>query len=186
MASVYKDKSRNKWRARYDGPDGKRRSKDFHRKAVAEKWLANQLADMERGDWIDPQGGRVTFTEWADAWLAGLPIKAQTRESYRQAVEDAKASFGGRRLTGLRRSMIVAWGGDMSQRLGPSTTTSRYRIVAMCLKAAVSDRLIRQTPCENVPLPRSTKGKVVPPTDEEVLAVAESISPRFRAATRLA
>ena len=47
------------WRARYYGADGRERSKSFERKIDAERWLSAQLAKLDRGEWVDPDLGKV-------------------------------------------------------------------------------------------------------------------------------
>ena len=51
------------WQARYLGPDGIDRPapQTFATKARAERWLTLQEAEIIRGDWKDPDAGRVGF-----------------------------------------------------------------------------------------------------------------------------
>ena len=71
------------WRARYYGPDGRQRNKSFKRKSDAERWLTQQRSLMTQGDWTDPAQGRITFGEYAGAWLESrADLKAKTRHQY--------------------------------------------------------------------------------------------------------
>jgi hypothetical protein len=56
--------------ARYKGPDGIDRPAPhtFDSKASADRWLTLQEAEIIRGDWIDPDAGRVNFAEYAATW----------------------------------------------------------------------------------------------------------------------
>ena len=74
------------WRARYYGPDHRERSKSFKRKIDAERWLAQQQAQMTKGDWIDPARGRITFGEYAPGWL-------ETRTSAKPKTRHQQASL---------------------------------------------------------------------------------------------
>ncbi len=69
--SVYKltDRRHRPWRAVYTGPDGRRRTKSFARKAEAERWLRTEVAAIDRGAWVDPAAGKVAFREWAGSGL---------------------------------------------------------------------------------------------------------------------
>ena len=49
------------WRARYRGPDGRERNRSFGRKIDAERWITEQQLPDDRGEWVDPAAGRVTF-----------------------------------------------------------------------------------------------------------------------------
>jgi hypothetical protein len=62
-------RGRDRWRARYRGPDGRERSKTFRRKVDAERFLATTEADKARGSWIDPARGRETMGVFWERWL---------------------------------------------------------------------------------------------------------------------
>lgn len=72
-----------RYRARYIGPDGTERSKSFpdKQKRKAEQWLANIEADMSRGDYVDPDAGKVTFEQYATEWTTTQITDPLTRES---------------------------------------------------------------------------------------------------------
>src|SRR6516225_10623012 len=71
------------WRARYRGPDGRERNKTFQRKGDAERWLTQQRSLMAQGDWTDPVRGRITFGDYAEAWLESrADLKPKTRHQY--------------------------------------------------------------------------------------------------------
>ena len=73
----------NSWRARYYGPDGRERNKSFRRKSDAERWLTQQRSLIAQGDWTDPALGRITFGEYAEAWLESrADLKPKTRHQY--------------------------------------------------------------------------------------------------------
>ena len=60
---------RNSWRARCRGPDRRERSKSVQRKSDAGRWLIQHRSLMAQGDWTDPAHERITFGEYALAWL---------------------------------------------------------------------------------------------------------------------
>lgn len=72
-----------RYRARYVGPDGTEKSKSFpdKQKRKAETWLANIEADMSRGDYIDPEAGKVTFEQYATQWMKTQITDPATREA---------------------------------------------------------------------------------------------------------
>ena len=64
------------WQARYHGPDGVDRpaSATFATLTDARVWLSTVEADLVRGKWIDPAGGRVLLRTYADKrWMADRP-----------------------------------------------------------------------------------------------------------------
>lgn len=70
-----------RYRARYVAPDGSEKSKSFpdRQKRLAEQWLAHIEADMSRGQYIDPNAGKITFKAFASDWLASQTTDAATR-----------------------------------------------------------------------------------------------------------
>jgi hypothetical protein len=65
-------------------------------KTDAERWLALMEAEIVRGDWIDPDAGRVSFGNYAGTWIgerAGL--RAKTVELYRYLLRQHLASTFG-------------------------------------------------------------------------------------------
>ena len=75
-----------RWQARYKGPEGIDRPapRTFAFKTDAERWLALMEAEIVRGDWIDPDAGRVTFGKYAETWIEERPgLRAKTVELYR-------------------------------------------------------------------------------------------------------
>jgi hypothetical protein len=75
-----------RWQARYAGPDDSDRPapETFPSKTDAEIWLTLKEAEIRKGDWINPDAGRVSLAEYARAWIeerAGL--RPTTIELYR-------------------------------------------------------------------------------------------------------
>lgn len=60
-----------RYRVRYIGPDGKERKKSFpdRAKREAEAFMVSTETDKLRGSYVDPLAGRMTFAEYAEAWL---------------------------------------------------------------------------------------------------------------------
>src|SRR5689334_8163363 len=72
-----------RYRARYVGPDGRRRSKIFGAvKADARAWLAAQQTDMIRKGWRAPEVGRRTVGAYAADYLARRDLRDGTRALY--------------------------------------------------------------------------------------------------------
>ena len=64
-----------RWQARHKGPDGIDRPAPhtFASKRSAERWPTFTEAEIVRGDWIDPEAGRIQFSEYAVAWIEERP-----------------------------------------------------------------------------------------------------------------
>ena len=70
--------------ARYRGPDGRERSKQFAKRADAERYLSAAEVTKAEGSWIDPARGRMRLREWL----------VRFQESERQALRPQGESFG--------------------------------------------------------------------------------------------
>src|SRR5262245_26445235 len=64
-----------RWQARFPGPDGLMRPADrtFETQTDAEVWLSVIEADIVRGNWFDPDAGRVPLGDCAKRWIAERP-----------------------------------------------------------------------------------------------------------------
>ena len=73
-----------RWQARYPGPDGMDRAapQTFGSKSDAEVWLTLKEAEIRRGDWLDPEAGKVSFGEYASSWIRDHVLKPRTLELY--------------------------------------------------------------------------------------------------------
>jgi hypothetical protein len=72
-----------RYRARYDGPDGRERSKSFANgeKKKAEDFLLTVGSDLLRGTYIDPAAAQMPFADFAESWLRTHACDESTRES---------------------------------------------------------------------------------------------------------
>ena len=81
-----------RWRARYRDLSGRSRSKTFDRKVDANQYLERIGADMQRGEWADPQLQKSIVATWAESWYTTTaPLKPSTRHGYRKALEPSGA-----------------------------------------------------------------------------------------------
>lgn len=180
-------RKRARWRARWRDPDGKQRTKVFDRKVDAEAHVTALEHRKRRGEYIDPDAGRITVREWCEAWRlmqAHRPsTMAQVESHFRLHLYPV---LGRHELRALRPSEVQGWVTGMTERLAPRTTETVYRHFASSMNAAARDRLIGRTPCEAIKLPKPERAEVVPPTVEQVAAIADAIYPRYRCAVILA
>lgn len=144
------------WRAWYYGPDGRQRNKSFKRKSDAERWLTQQRSLMAQGGWTDPAQGRITFGEYAGAWLESrADLKPKTRHQYQflmrqhimptwRTVPLAKITFEG----------LTHWISRLSLGgLGPSAIRQSVFVMSAALDHAVRSGRIRSNPARGLGLP---------------------------------
>lgn len=179
-------KPNGRYLARWRDPSGKQRAQTFDRKIDADRHLASLTVDQMQGRYIDPRSGKVTVGEVARRWADGQPWRQTTRERREQMLAvHVLPAFGAMPVRSVRRSDVQAWIGRMSSHgLAPRTIGSIVRTLGAVMRSAVADRLIAESPCDGVKLPRieAAHGALVPLTSDQVLAVADTIQPvRYRA-----
>ncbi|MFN7148958.1 MAG: tyrosine-type recombinase/integrase [Microthrixaceae bacterium] len=175
------------WLARWRDPDGIQRSKGFARKVDAEQYLVSIEHRKLQGDYVDPNAGKVTVREWCETWRrlqVHRPSTATQVESYFRLHLYPK--LGDRQLRSLRPSDVQGWVTERSGPLAAGSVELMFRHFSAAMKAAEHDRVIGRTPCQRIKLPKKATVEVVPPTLEQVEALADAISDRYRAAVVLA
>jgi integrase len=185
MASI--DKVSAGWRARWRAPDGASRSKTFRLKVDADRHLTSVQHSKLTGGYVDPSAGRVTFRAYAEEWqriqVHRPSTSAQVETNLRRHV---LPQLGDRPLGAIRKTEVQRLVRSMSDTLAPATVEVVYRYVVAIFRAAVADKVITESPCVDIKLPRIERGHVVPLETETVHALIEAIDPRYRAAVVLA
>jgi integrase len=185
-----------RYQARYSGPDGIDRPapQTFASKTDADVWLTMKEAEIRRGDWIDPDAGKILFGTYADAWIHDHVLKPRTEELYRGLLKNhLKPTFGSVDLGKIHDGDIRRWrkerltaGSQQPRPFGPVTVAKAYRLMHAIMTTAVEDGLIRRNPCHitGAGQEHSDERPVIPvPTLIELL---DSVPARYRALLLLA
>jgi hypothetical protein len=164
------------WRARYRGLDGRQRSKSFNRKIDAERWLRGELTRLDRGEWVEPGSGRITWAEYsAEILAARLHLGARTFETNRRCHERAASYIGSIELGRISPEVLRRLVSEMgASGYAPETTAKTIRWVKLTLKEAVADRRILSSPATGlrVPKPRRGEMRLLDPGEVELLAAS--------------
>jgi integrase len=177
-----------RWAARYRDENGDQKSPKFKTKADAETHLKRVEGDLQRGQYIDPAEGKVTFSKYFEDWAKRQVWAPGTEQAMRLAARSV--TFGGVQFRALRRSHVEAWvkamqtadrGEGKPLGLAPGTIKTRFNNVRAVLRAAVKDRVIATDPSEGVTLPwkRRAAAAMTLPTTGQVRALLDSASPVF-------
>jgi integrase len=173
---------------RWRDPDGRQRAQGFERLRDANKHKTNVEADLIRGEYIDPDAGKVTFESYARRWLSVQTFDRSTADMVGDRLRlHAFPVLGHRELRHIKPSTIQAW----IRSLDSFAETYRRTIftnVSTVFGAAVDDELIRKNPCAapSVSRPRGQYPKVIPWERDVVLAVREALPARYRIVATLA
>nr|WP_238165812.1 site-specific integrase [Kribbella sp. VKM Ac-2527] len=139
--------------------------------------------DRERGEYIDPEAGKVRFEEVAGRWLGSRVVDPSTAIKYESALRlHVSPVFGRRQLRTIKPSEIAAWVADLDARFGASTARTAYLVLHGTLDLAVDDESPKRNPAKArvVKVPTSKGGKVVAWGDDVVLRIVEGHPPVYR------
>lgn len=155
----------------------------FPTKADAARYLARVQADMDRGLWLDPRTGRITFAEWGDQWLASNPSKRATTQARDLTVLRTHflPTLGPIPLAAITPAHVKATVDAMAAKLAPATVRTNLGVLRAVLNAAVDADVIAKSPVRGVRAKEGDARERPTLTPEELQCLADAIGPRYRA-----
>jgi hypothetical protein len=143
------------WRIRFQDSTGTWRARHFDTEAEAKRQLALEVADVERGQWVDWRAGRVLFGDYAEQWVEHqIQHRPSTTSTTRSRLDKhILPVFKNRPMASVSRSEVRSFVTEISKTLAPSTVEAVYRLLAQVFLSAVDDRIIAITPCRKIALP---------------------------------
>ncbi|MDX3236377.1 tyrosine-type recombinase/integrase [Streptomyces sp. ME03-5709C] len=179
-----------RWQVRYRDPEtAQLRSAEetYATKTDAEVALTHIEADITRGQWSNPDAGKVSFGDYAVAWLSDRKMAARTRERHESGVRlHLIPTFGDRSLALITTAQVRAWRTACLTRTGEPTVVKAYQVLRAILNTAVDDELIRRNPCRVKGADRYDVPERPVLTVGEVYAVADAMGSRYRLLVLLA
>lgn len=174
------------WRVRYSDPDGRERSRSFHRKTDATRFRSTVEADLLRGTYLNPDAGKVLLRTYAAQWLDSRSVDVTSRRTIAARIDGhILPALGDRRLDQLSRSpsVIAAWVKGLPVAAGYARDI--LSTLSAIFAAAVDDGMVARNPCRagSVKAPRPVKRRLVPWTGDQVAAVRDALPARFAAMT---
>lgn len=159
MGSIRRAPRTNRWEARYRDPCGTQRTKTFARRADASAFLAVTETDMRRDEWIEPEAGRLTLSDWHARWWPTVDNgerAANTLALYETMLRlHVLPHLGDRRLASLRRIDVEEWLATLRKGgLGQSGQRTARMLVGTMLSSAVQSHVIRSNPAAGIKAPR--------------------------------
>lgn len=149
-----------RWRARYTGPDGRRRSTSFTTKADARAWLATAQADVVRKAWRAPEAGRRTLGAYAADYVARSDLRESTRGLYASLWRHHLAStWEIVAVADVTPQRVRQWHERATRTTRPTALAQSYRLLRSVLSVAVAETSSRPIPAgSGRPEPRSRLG----------------------------
>jgi len=172
-----------RWRARYTGPDGRRRSSTFGTKTDARRWLATAQTDLVRRAWKAPEGGRRTLGAYATDYLARADLRESTKQLYEGVWRlHLKKTWSSVAVGDITPQQVRQWHEAAARTARPTALVQSYRLLRALLNVAVADEVLATNPCR---LRAAGIAKSARPsralTVAEVQALAGKVPARYRA-----
>ncbi|HVM34539.1 MAG TPA: tyrosine-type recombinase/integrase [Actinomycetota bacterium] len=185
MGSIREREGRKqKYEARYLDPAGKLRSKSFARKSDAKAFLAAIETDKRRGNFVDPAHGRIPFERWALECFEGrLHLRASTRaRDESQLRTHILPAFASHPIGAITKLGVQSFVRSLSEKgLAPRTVRECYHILGGILAQAADAKLIGDSPCHRISLPRIERHEQRYLTPDEIERLAAAIWEPFGA-----
>jgi integrase len=171
-----------RWQARYPVGDGQLPAapRTFPTKADASLYLSTVEADLARGQYMDPRSGRITFSQWADQWLARPGKRADSDARDRQALELFMYDLGPRPLSSISPMHVQAVMDARSKVAAPATVARDFSALRAVFNAAVDADVIGRSPARKIALPRVRPPARVPVMPRELEKLAQQVPSRYR------
>jgi len=182
MSSIVK-RPNGRWQATYKGPDRRERSRSFDRKIDADNWIKTQGADVVRGQWADPQLGKITFGEWATKWQATtVHLRPTTRARDASYLKThVLPRFGRVPLAAISHTDVRTWVADLvAAGKAPATVGKAFQIGGKVMRSAVEAGMIPSSPFANVKAPKIEREERRFLSPIEIAHLADAIDPRYR------
>lgn len=182
MASISK-LSNGKWRSRYRDDAGKQHARHFDRKVDAQRWLDEVTATIVRGDYVDPNAGKVTVAVYAATWQAVQVSSPGTARIVDNALRvHLLPELGERPIASVLPSTIQGFVKTLEAKgLAAGSVRNIHDVTWRLFDSAMNDRVIGRSPFVKIKLPPLDKHEVVVPTIDEVQRLTEVVDDRWRA-----
>ncbi|GAA1712365.1 hypothetical protein GCM10009745_70690 [Kribbella yunnanensis] len=172
-----------RWLGIWLDPNGAERSKAFATKTEALRFASGKETDRDRGDYLDPNAGKVRLEEIWARWIRSRSIDPASEIQYESKWRlHVSPHFGKRMVKSILPSEIAVWLTELMGTYGPSTARSAFLVLNGCLELAVADELIKRNPGQTkvVKKPPRRFAQVIAWADETVEQVIEAHPEEYR------
>lgn len=164
-----------RWQARWS-ENGVEKTKIFRSKDGAELHLAR--VEIEGPD----RYTTLTVAEYAKIWQAS---QLHYAPGTKKAVADRLSAhilpaLGHMRMVDVTRADVQAAVGVWSEKLAPASVRQAYSFTTSMFGTAAGDKLIPETPCVKVNVPKRQRNRVIPPTHQQVANITAAFRPWFQ------
>ncbi|RAY13611.1 hypothetical protein DPM19_18200 [Actinomadura craniellae] len=150
-------KDAKRWLAVWVDPDGKEKSRAFKKQVDAKTHAGRMEADVDRGEYIDPDAGKNLLGPLGRKWLRLCDVGGNAYLRYETALRlHVEPTFAERRVSAVLPSEVLEWQRALSKARGESTVELAHWILRSIFDMAVADGMRKDNPVRSpiVPVPR--------------------------------
>ncbi len=152
--------------------------KSFTRKGDAERYKTEIEHSKIKGNYVNPQLGKVKFGDLAERWYATTAdMRPTTRSNYRYALDHYLLPvFAQTPINRISRSVIQEWIADCVEKgTGAQTIKFAHIPLRLIFDTGVSDGMLTTNPARKVRLPKIVVGEMRVLTVSEIEHLARTI-----------
>lgn len=174
-----------RFQASYLAPDGLRRyaPETFETRKEADDWLTLRQAELLRGEWTDPNRGRLPFRDYAERWVKERKVEESTRERYDELLRlHINPFLGDLPLNKISTETVRSWRVHLLDHGRSEIRVSKaYRLLRAIFNTAVDDERIRRNPCRIKGADKEYSPERPVASLPQVLTLAARMPERFQA-----
>jgi integrase len=172
------------WQARYRGPDGKQKAKNFGKKGEADAFLDEVRTTVRQGTYLDPKRGQMRIDAWYAQWWESQKKKGRRTTRGRKASiwsVHVQPKWGAWTLAGIGFIELDTWLQNEVQ--GYHTRKKCLELLRKMFQAAILDKRITSNPTFGIELeapPAKHAEELAPPTDEQCALIRAALPGYYR------
>lgn len=167
------------------GEAGKKRYQTFKRKDDARRFKSEIESKLDRGEYAPVELRKTLLGTYMDLVLGAGDLGEATKGVYgyrRKHITELEGKTVGEITTADIRATLAAM---ETKGIGAPTRASVRKLLSKVFRAAVNEQILMRNPVSPIPVPRSERREIQVYTSQEIRAIAEAITPRYRAAVLL-
>lgn len=161
----------------------------YDSKREADKAFARASTDQQRGVWLAPDAGSITFRDYSSNWLRdrltgrGDPLRPRVKELYEGLLRlHILPAFGHAPIGIISTAAVRTWYSSLlANGPGRSTAAKSYRLLKSIMNTAIEDGLILRNPCSVTGAGVERPEERPVPSIEKVYEIADAVPLRLRA-----
>ena len=173
--TVFFEKTRSRWKAELDTPQGKRISKRFKDKTDAENWLISQNSDINKGLFVEPD--EITTGTWLIFWLDTYvknTVKQRTIERYVGLAKHCN-EIANIKLQKIQPQEIQVLYVKLQDKISAHTITKVHKILVTAFKKAYELGMLSKNTMQLVNPPKFKKKEIEIFTKMEIKKILSSV-----------